>query len=77
MKRVWKCDFCSDTTNIKEQMASHETGCSFNPINKRCYSCKHHDYVDSITTECEIGVDITTMLDIQEDELSCEKWEEI
>ena len=49
MKQVWKCDFCSRTQDNVEGLEEHETGCSFNPINKKCFTCAHswdsgHDY---------------------------------
>lgn len=43
MKCVWKCDHCSETKASFYEMGVHETKCSFNPINRYCYTCKHHE----------------------------------
>lgn len=42
MKRVWKCDFCSETNVDSEKMKQHELTCHFNLTLKFCYSCKHY-----------------------------------
>ena len=55
MIEVFKCDFCTHFTQDAEEMRIHEAKCSFNPINKKCFTCTNqwdsgHDY--SIP-ECE------------------------
>ena len=61
MITVFKCDYCTHFTQDKEEMRLHELKCSFNPINKKCYSCKH-SYEDGYPISghspgCEIGLD--------------------
>ena len=41
MIEVFKCDHCSHFTQDAEEMRLHEGKCSFNPTNKKCWSCKH------------------------------------
>jgi len=55
MIQVFKCDHCSHLRQDAEEMRIHEVKCSFNEINKKCFTCTHswdsgHDY--SIP-ECE------------------------
>jgi|688.fasta_scaffold581141_2 hypothetical protein len=40
MIQVWKCDFCLSTNVDSEKIRQHEIVCSFNKINKKCYTCK-------------------------------------
>ena len=42
MKHVWKCDFCTKTDLKSDVVKEHEEKCSFNPINKACWSCEFH-----------------------------------
>lgn len=55
MKLVWKCDFCSETSNDSDVIKKHESHCSFNPINKKCYTCKYSwdSGYDYSIPECE------------------------
>lgn len=41
MIEVFKCDFCFHFTQDAEEMRIHESKCSFNPISKKCWTCKH------------------------------------
>ena len=43
MKTVLLCDFCSHTEDYRDdvKMVEHEKTCSFNPLTKHCYTCKH------------------------------------
>jgi hypothetical protein len=41
MIQVFKCDHCHHFTQDAEEMRMHEAKCSFNPTNKKCWSCKH------------------------------------
>jgi phage FluMu protein Com len=41
MIQVYKCDFCHHFNQDAEKVIMHEIKCSFNPINKKCWSCKH------------------------------------
>ena len=74
MKRVWKCDFCSSTHEMKVKIAEHEKECVFNPINKNCYSCEHHGdegyYGDSCPV-CAIKLSVIK----GQDEGNCDGWE--
>jgi len=73
MKSVWKCDFCSSTDVSIEKMKLHELSCSFNPINKKCYSCEYRDWSDGwgdSYTICKIDLDV---LDGEEDG-NCSGW---
>lgn len=38
---VFKCDYCQHFTQDAEEMRIHETKCSYNPLNKKCGSCKY------------------------------------
>ena len=69
MKQVWKCDHCSETSVNYDKIKNHEPECSFNPINKKCYSCKHH-YYDYGSPCCEIKLDICD----GEDDGNCKGW---
>jgi len=39
MKKVWKCDFCSQTHISPDIIKVHEESCSFSPAQKACYTC--------------------------------------
>ena len=39
MIQVFKCDHCPHFTQDSEEMRIHEAMCSFNPSNKKCWSC--------------------------------------
>lgn len=55
MLEVFKCDFCTSFTQDAEEMRMHELKCAFNPINKKCFACKHQwdSGYDFSTPECE------------------------
>ena len=79
MKRVWKCDYCSETSIEENTMDAHEDGCSFNPKNKQCHSCGHHDYgphtISGHMEECHGGVGHDRMIhEIQDENEPCDKW---
>jgi len=40
MKQVWKCEFCSHTQEKINGLIGHEEKCSFNPKNKKCFTCR-------------------------------------
>jgi len=42
MIQVYKCDFCHHFNQDAEKVITHEIKCSFNPINKNCYTCKFY-----------------------------------
>lgn len=73
MEQVWKCDFCTQTNKIKDNIAQHEVACFLNPANKGCHTCNNcetecwggvgNDY-------CTLGFDVFGMKDGE-----CDKWE--
>jgi hypothetical protein len=59
MIQVWKCDFCSSTNIDVEKIKNHEKHCSFNKINKKCYTCKFHyeaGYYGEHISGCELNL---------------------
>lgn len=40
MTQTYKCDFCS-TTGTHDKIVKHEHDCSFNPSNRKCWTCIH------------------------------------
>ena len=40
--QVWKCDHCMETNESFDEASNHEKECSFNPVNRYCYSCSNH-----------------------------------
>lgn len=73
MKLVWKCDFCySVTKSDSVKMLEHEKTCSFNPINKSCYTCEHRgdDGYDYAIPTCDLNLDIID----GEEEGNCKGW---
>jgi len=55
MIEVFKCDFCTHFSQDAEEMRIHEKKCSFNPINKKCFTCIHQwdSGYDYSIPECE------------------------
>ncbi len=73
MKQVWKCDFCSKTDISAEKISQHEPKCSFNKVNKTCYTCKYRfeaGYGGEHIPGCEINEDIYR----GEDDGNCPGW---
>lgn len=73
MIQVWKCDHCSTTDINPVKISQHETKCSFNKINKKCYTCKYRfeaGYGGEHISGCEINEDIFE----GEDEGNCPGW---
>lgn len=58
MIQVWKCDFCSHTNINPEEVKNHEPKCSFNKVNKKCFTCKfsYEEGWDYHMPGCEIGL---------------------
>lgn len=70
MKQVWKCDHCCKISVSYDKIKEHEPICSYNPINKKCYSCEHrYNYYDSEL--CAVNLDVCK----GEDEGNCIGWE--
>jgi len=69
MKQVWKCDFCTETNTDKAKIAGHEPKCSFNPINKKCFTCKHSAWEWDLRV-CRKDLDTIN----GEDEGNCSGW---
>ncbi len=72
MKQVWKCDHCSDTDGDKEKVEIHEAKCEFNPITKRCFTCKHS--IEKGAPISGFWSDCKLKLDIESDD-KCSGWE--
>lgn len=75
MIEVFKCDHCHHFTQDKEEMRIHELSCVFNPIAKKCYTCKH-SFEDGAPISgsmrgCELGFDVID----GEDDGNCSGWE--
>jgi len=82
MKQVWICDFCRNTEEDKERMELHEKDCCANPRFSNCYSCKSYattynfgDWFGTGGYQCDKGIQVNVMLEVQSDVLSCSKWE--
>ena len=73
MKQVWKCDHCSKTDIDSDKISKHEVVCSFNKLNKHCYTCKY-SYEEGYNGEhipgCEVGADTLK----GEDDGNCPHW---
>jgi hypothetical protein len=73
MIRVWKCDHCSQVDVDYKKIQQHEPLCSFNKVNKKCYTCKY-SYEEGYNGEhipgCEIGLDTLK----GEDDGKCPGW---
>ncbi len=73
MKQVWKCDHCSQTDIDADKISKHEVVCSFNKLNKHCYTCKY-SYEEGYNGEhipgCEVDADTLK----GEDEGNCPHW---
>lgn len=72
MKQVWKCDFCSSTHVDSEKIKKHEVLCSFNKINKKCYTCKFRyeaGYNGEHIPGCELNLST-----LEGEEGNCSKW---
>ncbi len=72
---VFKCDHCRHFTQDAEEMRNHEIKCSFNPKNKKCYSCKYA-FEDGYPLSghmagCEIGLNTFKGEKVGD----CEGWE--
>ena len=75
MKRVWKCDFCTHTGKDDKEVEKHEDGCTFNPINRTCYTCDNRisgAYYDS-SDECKIH-DMGHFFAVDDDDKECNDW---
>ena len=72
MKTVLKCDFCYTTKDTLEVglMITHESNCVFNPINKKCFTCKHY-YDEYGVTMCDVNENALK----GEEEGNCPQWE--
>ena len=73
MKQVWKCDHCSQTHIDPDKISEHEPKCSFNKVNKKCYTCKFRyeaGYGGEHIPGCEINQDIYS----GEDDGNCPGW---
>ena len=70
MKRVWKCDFCVQTHVSSIKILEHEPECCFNPVNRKCYSCKNQDGSDYYPL-CSKRYNVFK----GEEEGNCEGWE--
>ena len=72
MIQVFKCDHCIHFTQDVEEMRNHEKGCSFNPTNKTCFTCKNK-IVDGRTTNEWCDKDLSLM--DGEENGNCVGWE--
>lgn len=72
------CDFCSQRYAHSDEnvvkMREHESACRFNPANKTCLSC--YNLKDDYCGAEYCGIHVKDFIDIRDDGLSCEKWEE-
>jgi hypothetical protein len=73
MIQVWKCDHCSTSDVSPDVIREHEKKCSFNHVNKKCWTCLH-SYEEGYNGEhipgCSIGLDIIK----GEEEGNCPGW---
>lgn len=59
MIQVWKCDHCSTVDVDPIKIAQHEPKCTFNKVNKHCYTCKYsyEEGYESHIPGCELNLD--------------------
>ena len=71
MKRVWKCDFCSETNKNSDFIKKHEEDCFLNPKFRDCHSCiyRHYSYDD-----CRKDLDYWQYEDYDEEYGYCPEW---
>ena len=78
MKQGFQCEFCDEFSENSEAILTHEKECSFNPENKRCWTCKHRYQTGGdlfgIIEECKMQHD---NFEIFENDLSCKFWEKM
>lgn len=71
MINVWQCDHCTRTGNI-EEISIHEHKCVFNPVNKKCWCCKHRfddgAPISGFTNGCRLG---HSCLDVEDGDIIC------
>lgn len=41
---AYLCDFCDKYNTDINKMLSHENKCNFNPVNKKCYTCRNSQW---------------------------------
>ena len=70
MKKVWKCDFCTDTNVDKEKVKEHEDSCVFNPKNKSCHTCEFFEV--RMSEYC--AKDVPNWTDVFYGDKKCDKW---
>jgi hypothetical protein len=71
MKRVWKCDFCSQTNINSDKIKEHEKECSFNPKFRNCFSCIHRPYSYS---DCKKNLNYWQFETYDEEYGYCTEW---
>ncbi len=75
MKQVYKCDYCTHTGH-RNEVLGHEAGCSFNPANKKCYTCQY--FISQGMKEFaydECIVNNPDLLGVLDGDIKCDLWE--
>jgi len=76
MKQIWKCNYCFETNESPNIIATHELKCSFNPANKKCWTCKSHSYFDGFSECIRKDINHSEFYDIFDGDEICDKWEQ-
>lgn len=73
MKLVLKCSHCCHFEEVQdgEKMRLHEINCSFNPANRKCFSCKYSESDGYGGRDCNAGCDTV----VGEYRGNCSGWE--
>lgn len=81
MKRVWQCEFCSETDPEAAAIEEHERRCAFNPANKRCWTCRNVTQegapMSGFWHGCNAGVPRDEQDDVEDGNEECAKWEPV
>lgn len=72
--QVWKCNYCNTTSNNFKVVEEHEQSCSFDPKQKKCLTCKHHDWFYDVE-ECHKNMTFEHREDVSDGKIICEFWE--
>ncbi len=74
MKKVWKCDHCSQSNKDPTKIKEHEKTCTFNPEMRTCYTCRNRKDGGSELfgwqNECKINLSVVDA----EDNGNCKGW---
>jgi hypothetical protein len=71
MIKGYKCDFCSDFSELKHEIEEHEKECNWNPKFKNCFSCVSRNYSWDGSFDCTLRLNYYEYEEVG----NCPKWE--